>query len=145
MTLKEHAIQEFKAAGWYALDDAMQKMAMANLLELLSVFGKQGHSGSSAPYVLKAFKKLAAYEPLVPLEGTEDEWKDVGYGTYQNKRCGHVFKSADRFEGRAYDTEAVIFYDVLDNGDRSYYTNSGSARPIKFPYMPERIYEESKI
>lgn len=136
MSLVEHARRELQAIG-YSLDgpgkDGPDKWIMENVLELIGAFAEQGHSGSSAPYVASVFHKLANYEPLCPLKGTDDEWNEVGDGMWQNNRCSHVFKGAD---GVAYDIEAIIFKE--SNG--ACYTSSQSRRNINFPYTPERVY-----
>lgn len=133
-----HAEREFLAAGYLPLDQAQEegpdKWVQENVFELLEVFIRQGHSGYSAPYVLDAFKKLALYEPLVPLYGTDDEWNEIGDGVFQNNRCYHVFKDKDRFNGQAYDIEGRIFCEP--NG--SCYTNRDSCVPVTFPYVPKR-------
>ena len=101
----EHAKREFVALG-YDLDDQEEgpnKWIMENVLELLEVFSKQGHSGSSAPFAVGYFEKLALFKPLGPLTGEDDEWTKLDYDDdtrWQNKRASHVFKGAD---GRAYD------------------------------------------
>jgi hypothetical protein len=153
MSYKNHAMREFQAAGW--LDEkgefkcSMQKLVCEQVLHLLEVFSSHGHSGSSAPDAIELFSKLAKFEPVVPIMGTDDEWQEVGEGVYQNKRCGHVFKQADRFNGQAYDIEAVIFWEWFtpkDGGEpfKSYFTSGDSCRPITFPYTPTRVYEERK-
>lgn len=132
-----HAIREFKAAGYIPLDqpqeDGPNKWMQENVIELIRVFSKQGHSGFSAPYCVETFRKLALFEPLVPLQGTEDEWNEVGGGYRQNNRCSHVFKEAD---GRAYDSEGRIFRDP----DGGCYIDHGSRVYITFPYTPTREY-----
>ena len=54
MSLESHALAEFKAAGWMDNNgkyyDEMQESICKNLLELLSMFSAQGHSGFSANY-----------------------------------------------------------------------------------------------
>ena len=64
-----------------------------NVLELLEVFSKQGHSGSSADYVINLFKKLASYEPVALIMCTNDEWNkiDDDMNIYQNNRCNAVY------------------------------------------------------
>lgn len=131
----DHARRELNAIGYKLdgpLEDGPNKWVMENIFELLEVFEKQGHSGSSAPYVAAMFQKLANFEPLGPLKGTDDEWNEVGDGIFQNNRCSHVFKE----HGQAYDIEAIIFKD--SNG--SCYTNRQSRKNISFPYTPERVY-----
>ena len=137
---KTHAMREFRAAGWIdengAYCDEMQEAICNHVLALLKVFGDEGHSGSSAPYAANLFKKLALFEPVVPLSGADDEWNEVGHGVFQNNRCSHVFKSADRFNGQAYDIEARIFREA--NG--ACFTSRDSVVPITFPYTPKREY-----
>lgn len=152
MSYKEHALTEFRAAGWIdengKYDDEMQEAICLHILKLLEVFSEEGHSGSSAPYAINLFSKLANHKPIVPLTGEDWEWIDVSFGPhmkYQNKRCTHVFKGDD---GRAWDGDGVIFYtyytDEDGNQQKSYYTNKDSRVYIEFPYMPSKEYVEVK-
>ena len=131
----EHAKREFVALG-YDLDDKEEgpnKWIMENIFELLEVFGKQGHSGSSALYCISCFKKLALFEPLAPLTGEDVEWNEVDErDTYQNNRCSHVFKNKDG----AYDIDGKIFR--KPNG--CCYTSKDSYVFIDFPYTPKSEY-----
>lgn len=149
--LMNHARDEFRAAGWTdengKFEDKMQESICNHVLDLLRVFDNEGHSGSTAPYAIGVFKKLAMFEPLVPLTGQDWEWVEVGSGVFQNKRCSHVFKQTDRFDGQAYDIEAVVFYDWYTDEEtgekhKSHYTCSDSFRPITFPYTPTKEYKE---
>lgn len=138
--LRLHALRELKAAGYAPIgecEDGPDKWMQESVLELLEVFSKQGHSGFSAPHCIDLFKKLASYEPLVPLSGNDEEWMDVGemsgYPIWQNKRCHHVFKEGD---GKAYDIDGIIFREP--NGCS--YTSKESRVYIDFPYTPTRKY-----
>lgn len=151
MSYKTHALLEFQAAGWCDVDgkfsDDMQELMCNQVLELLDKFAEHGHSGSTAPYAINLFSTLAKFEPVVPLTGEDWEWNEVGDGCYQNKRCSRVFKQADRFDGQAYDLEAVIFWEWWtdpETGEKSktYFTNSDSRKPITFPYTPKSEYKE---
>ena len=137
MTTKEHAMREFKAAGWVnekgEWDCDCQKEICRGLLELLELFGTHGHSGSTAPYAINLFKKLASFEIITPLTGKDDEWNEVADNQWQNIRCSHVFKDAD---GKAYDIEGKIFKEP--NG--SCYTNTDSRVFVEFPYTPKKEY-----
>lgn len=138
--LLSHAKREFRAAGYLPVEqceDDPNKWIQESVLELLAVFSKQGHSGFSAAHCIDMFKKLASYEPLVPLSGDDDEWTDVGemsgFPIWQNNRCHHVFKEGD---GKAYDIDGIIFREP--NG--CCYTSKESRVYIDFPYTPTRKY-----
>ena len=157
--LERHAREEFRAAGWVDENgqyiDEMQEAICRHILELLKVFADEGHSGSTAPYTVRMFEKLALFEPIVPLTGEDWEWNEVGPGVFQNKRCSRVFKQADRFDGQAYDLDGRVFYEWnerdLDPDEKGYpgkhrfkshYTNRESVVPITFPYTPTTEYVE---
>jgi hypothetical protein len=77
-----------------------------------------------------------SFEPITPLTGSDDEWEDCGDGLFQNKRCSHVFKQPDRFDGQAYDSKGRAFR--RKNGGS--YTNRDSKIPVTFPYVPKVEY-----
>lgn len=150
---KSHAMSEFRAAGWVDESgkymDEMQESICLHVLDLLEVFDGEGHSGSSAPYAIELFSKLAKFDPIVPLTGEDWEWSDVsdvvGAETYQNKRCSAVFKSSDRFDGQPYYIDGKVFWEWYKNEEdgkmsKSYFTSRDSAVPIKFPYTPKTEY-----
>lgn len=154
-----HAWTEFRAAGWVDegnnFKDEMQKAICQHVLALLAVFENEGHSGSSAPYAINLFRKLAMFEPLAPLTGEDWEWIRHDYGdvpTYQNKRMGSVFKQADRFDGQAYWLDGRVFWnwykDEDGNMSKTYFTSRGSMVPIKFPWAepehPEYVFSPTE-
>jgi len=147
----DHAKIEFLKLGYKPIDeceDAPDKWIQENVLELLEVFVKQGHSGSSAPYVINLFKKLASQQPVAPIMCTDDEWGDVdaffnGDLTYQNIRCGSVFKNG--INGKPYYLDAIVFID--ENGcsfTGGAYNKTGdritSRQNIKLPFDPKTFY-----
>jgi hypothetical protein len=149
--LVNHAMAEFRAAGWVDEDgnfnDEMQHAICDNVIELLTIFGEQGHSGSSAPYAIELFTNLAKFKPLVPLTGEDWEWNDVseyhpGKPSLQNNRCSHVFKD----ENGAYDINGKVFWEWCqpweEGGEpyKSYYTCRESRVPVTFPYTPKTEY-----
>ena len=149
--IHNHALMEFRAAGWLDDDgkyyDEMQEAICKHVSKLLDVSADEGHSGSSAPYAVNVFKKLAMYLPLVPLTGEDWEWHEASEGVFQNKRCSRVFKQADRFDGQAYDIDGRVFYEWYtekETGDKrkSYYTSRDSMVPVTFPYDPSTEYVE---
>ena len=139
--LVKHAKIEFKALGYEPVtinqgqEEDPNKWIQENVIELLKVFAEQGHSGSSAPYCIRMFEKLANFEPLGPITGEDWEWSEVIEGQmWQNIRCSHVFK--DSKDGPAYDSTGRIFREP--NG--CCYTSSKSRVPVTFPYTPQREY-----
>lgn len=153
-----HAEREFRAAGWVNEDgvwqDEMQKMLCDHVIKLLNVFADEDHSGSSAPYAVNLFSKLAKFEPIAPITGEDWEWNCIrdertdGETVYQNKRCSAVFKQSDRFDGKPYYLDAVVFWSWatdpdIDDGKpiKSYFTSSDSMQPIEFPYTPKTEYK----
>jgi hypothetical protein len=158
---KFHAINEFKACGWtedgVTFKDEMQGAICAHVLDLLDTFASEGHSGSSAPYAINLFKKLAMFEPLAPLTGEDWEWNEIaddrtnGVTVYQNNRLSSVFKQSDRFDGKPYWLDAKVFwswvaYPDVDEGKpyKSYYTSYASSQVIEFPWIkpehPEYVF-----
>lgn len=151
---EKHAWREFRAAGWVdennKFNDEMQEMICQHVLKLLNVFNGEGHSGTSAPYTISVFEKLASFKPIAPLTGEDWEWNDVSeYGgrndgpLYQNKRCGNVFKDANG----AYDSNGIVWYEWYTDEEtgeksKSHFTNSQSRVSITFPYVPKTEYKE---
>ena len=138
--LLKHAERELKFIGYDGKDE-YNNMAKAAIMELLTTFANQGHSGFSANYIVNLFNKLAKYETLSPLTGNDDEWNDVSDMSgdrktlFQNNRDGRVFKNDDG----AFFTEAIIW---TESGESSY-TNKDSNSYIKsFPFTPKTFYVE---
>lgn len=142
-----HAKREFLKLGYKPIeeydDDDPNKWVQENVFELLEVFSKQGHSGSSAPYVVNLFKKLALYEPVSPIMCTDDEWNEVGDNVYQNNRCSAVFKKG--INGKPYYLDAIVWR----NQNGLTYTGTAfnsknekiySRQTIKIPFTPKTFY-----
>jgi len=118
-------------------DDEYQEMMNEDILEIVRIFAKQGHCGSTASYAIPVLNRLLQFKPLSPLTGDDDEWNEVADGVFQNKRCGDVFKNAN---GTAHYNEAKIF---SDDGGETWYTNVNSRVEITFPFTvpdkPEKV------
>jgi hypothetical protein len=134
----KHAERELSLIG-YDGKDAYNNMAKAAIMELLTTFANQGHSGFSANYVSDIFNKLARFETLSPLTGEDNEWNDVSNMSgdrktlFQNNRDSAVFKD----DTGCYHINAVIW--VGETGDT--YTNKKSRGYIKsFPFTPKTFY-----
>jgi hypothetical protein len=128
--LKTHAINEFNYLGWPG-EDEIQKMVCDDVLELLQVFSEQGHSESSALYILNIFDKVARFGLLSPLTGNDDEWMEVSNGVWQNKRCYSVFKTEER---GTYWIDGKVFREP--NGCT--YTSRDSFVDITFPWVQSK-------
>jgi hypothetical protein len=125
--------------------DSMNRMMARDVLDLVRVMASQGHSGSSAPYALALFGKVADWLPLSPLTGDVKEWgpsysngKSKGTRTRQNLRCSRVFCEVDEATGKlvhAYDTEAVVF----EYPDGGRFLSNSSHQPVTFPYTPRTV------
>ena len=123
-------------------NDEMQNMMDENILEIIEVFSKQGHSGFSANYAINMLNRLLRFKPLKPLTGEDDEWRQVGDDWFQNIRYSSVFKEG----GRAYWSGGRVF---SDDGGETYYSNKDSRVDIEFPFhVPEKpeyvILEENQ-
>ena len=148
--LIEHAKREFLKLGYKPIEECENepdKWIQENVLELLEVFSKQGHSGSSAPFAINYFKKLAAFKPLAPIMCTNDEWNDVvSYGsdyTYQNNRCSAVFKEG--IDGIPYYLDAIVWRNqngiTYTGGAKNYKGERiNSRQTIKLPFNPKTFY-----
>ena len=60
------AEEELRYAGYDINDpeDRPNRWLAEGTLELLKVFAEQGHSGSSAPFAVALFEKLAMWKPI---------------------------------------------------------------------------------
>lgn len=134
------AEQELKLAGYDVNDpeDGPNRWLAEGTLELLKVFAEQGHSGSSAPYAVALFEKLAMWKPIAPLTGDDDEWMEAGTGVWQNRRNSGVFKGED---GQAYWIDGRVFWEWVTHPEllngfpfKSYYTSYDSRVHITFPW-----------
>ena len=52
----------------------MQEMINNDIIEIIEVFSKQGHSGFSANYAISILTKLLSGKPISVLTGEYDEW-----------------------------------------------------------------------
>lgn len=129
---QDHLDREWAAMGWPTEGEDAQAWIYQHLKVLLDAFAGEGHSGTSAPYTINLFSKLAKFEPLGPLTGGADEWTEIaeedGKPLYQNKRCSHVFRCG----GQAHDIQGKVFEDP----DGSRFTSRDSRVAVVFPYTP---------
>jgi hypothetical protein len=116
-------------------DGPYDGMIAEAVVDLVKVFAEQGHSGGSASMTLALFKRVAAFQPIGPLTGADDEWGEPleHDGSRQNRRCFTVFKRAD---GTAFDSNGRVFREP----GGSCFVNSQSRVDVTFPYTPKVEY-----
>lgn len=139
MSLMFHAKKELDLIGMKEdSEDEMDTMMRRNILEVVEIFSKQGHSGFSAGEAINILDKLLRFQNLSPLTGEDDEWMDMseycdGEPLWQNIRCYNVFKTPNE----CYDINGRVFVDK----DGYHYTNAIKSRvPVTFPYTPHTEY-----
>lgn len=151
--LKEHAERELDIAGIVESDDDPinakgNSWMRRHILSMVREFESAEHSHGSAQAAIEILSVLLTMRPLTPLNGTEDEWEDLGSMfadglKYRNKRCSRVRKMSD---GRVVDTEGKVFWEWVYNHNnekyQSYYTNKDSWVDVTFPYLPSTEYIE---
>lgn len=130
--LTEFARRELEIAGLFNPDSDYGGHLGEAVLKMVELFAAEDHSGMSANLAISLFEKVARYEPLTALLGSDDEWFEPTPGLFQNVRCSHVFKE----NGQAYDSTGRIFRDP----DGTCCTNRESRVPVTFPYTPKREY-----
>ena len=140
----KYAKSELERIGYKfdGTDDPYNALCSDAILELVSVFSAQGHSGFSASYVANSVNNLFRFKPLSPLTGEDSEWNKFEYPDgkvmFQNRRCFSVFKDAE--SGQAYDSNGRVFRDK----DGSCWTNAESRVDIEFPYVPSTVIVDSE-
>ena len=117
-------------------DGEYATMMKEDVLEVLKVLEKQGHSGTSAMRVIYLIDRLWNWKPLTPLTGEDDEWNEPGPDIFQNKRCSAVFKK--KKDGKAYWIDGIVF---VEPDGHSSFTCSESKVDIEFPFT---VPSESK-
>ncbi len=131
--LVEHAKMELELAGWYDKESDYSGMIPGAVVEIITVFAKQGHTRGSASIVRALTAKLMDFDVLSPLTGEDHEWVDVCESGrvehWQNIRCSRVFKDLDG----AYDVHGRIFR----KPDGSTFVSEKSRVQITFPYVPK--------
>jgi hypothetical protein len=124
-------------------DDEMQKKVNEDILQLVEIFAKQGHSGMSAEYAISILTRLLKFRPIKPLTGEPDEW-GTEVSENQNKRYTALFKQSD---GTVIDVNSLVWTD--DDG-KTWFRRGGTNKfpKVEFPYTPptqptRRIYLSS--
>lgn len=64
---------------------------IAGYLKVIQAFADMGHSGGSAFVAIPTINRLLSFENLAPLTDDPDDWIEVRYGMWQNRRCSRMF------------------------------------------------------
>jgi hypothetical protein len=143
MSLRDYALDELTRIGydpnWVDDDkDAASSWGQGvgdSVMELISVFASQGHSGASAEETLQMFMRVGSFKPLSGITDDEKDWEAVegiDGPMYQNKRSSNIFKD----ESGAYQYDFYIFIDPNGSG----YTTTQSKKYInEWPYFPTNV------
>lgn len=85
--LVKHALKEFQILE-ATIEDPIILPFKEEILALVERFSKSGQSGGSAPYtagaICNAINTLLAFEPICPIQGTEEEWANTWDDVWQN-------------------------------------------------------------
>jgi hypothetical protein len=84
--LVDHAKKELELAGLFDPDSDYDGMLGTAVMELVTQFADQGHSGCSAAMTTDLFSRLASWENLTELTDNPEEWNDVS--EWQNGKPG---------------------------------------------------------
>ena len=125
-------VEELRLAGLLGKNSDYDGEIGKSVIELLRVFGKQGHSGFSAQHTSTIFYNLVNGKILSPLTGEDNEWADVEEGVKQNKRHSAVFKEGNK--------SYYLYGKIYRCKDGSCYTDKTSSIDITFPYTPVSEY-----
>lgn len=89
--LIDHAQYELTRAGMFDADADYSGALAKQVMDLITLFAEQGHSGMSAAMTIRLFTDLASFMPLGPITSDPDEWTEVVDGMWQNKRRSTSF------------------------------------------------------
>jgi len=145
---EDEAKKEFIKDGYKPIEeceDDPDKWIQEGTLKLLKIY----LNGYQDQKVIDYFYKLGKQEPISPIMCTDNEWSDVsdmsdGRVTFQNKRCGAIFKEG--INGKPYYLDAIIFTgqngsSFTGNSVKNYRNESiRSSQNIKLPFEPKSFY-----
>jgi len=126
-------------------DDAIVKKYTNELLNIISKFSEQGHSGASAPMeagvLTKALSKLLAHKPLQPVQDEPQFWNSIDgrSNLFQHNRNSSVFKE----DGIIHHIDGFVWEDIAE--DYSAFTGAvqsiSSKRKVTLPAdIPDPVY-----
>ena len=128
--LVDHANRELDILGYprplvpdadveFDMDTEMRRC----LVELVTVFANQHHSGFSSSYCLSLLNKLLRFEPLSPVTNNPEEWVDQSYHPAHNNKLEILFQNIRHSEAFSHD------------GGKTYYLLSERRKWVKWIYF----------
>lgn len=88
--LVAHAIRELDLIGETSYETPSMRECVLDMVRLMS---EQGHSGSSAAWLVGILEKLMRFQPLTPLTDASEDWIEVGDDLWQCRRDSECFSS----------------------------------------------------
>jgi len=88
----KHAKRELTDAGLFDKTADYGGLIGKEVMEMIHVFDKAGHSGVSANIVADVFHKLATWGILTPLTEENADWQEISDGCKQSCKISSVFK-----------------------------------------------------
>jgi hypothetical protein len=82
--LVSYAARELKAAGLFDSDGDYGGKLGPDILDIIEMFSKQGHSGFSAAMTADIVGKLMRYQPLTPITNNPDDWMKIDPDMWPN-------------------------------------------------------------
>ena len=90
-----HAKSELKRAGYGKGEGGPDDWMYEQVMETVAIFASHGNSDASAPWEINLVKKLCSWDIISPLRFTDNEWRQITDGIYQNIRKSDVFKESN--------------------------------------------------
>lgn len=118
MSTIEHARAELERAGFFDKDSDYDGMLGEAVMDLITVFSEQGHSGYSAMSVINIFSTLAKHKPLSPPTDDPAEWAVVGMGV--NHEVSQNIRESECFS---------------EDGGKTYYRLSEQRKWTRWPIL----------
>lgn len=115
MTLTDHARAELNRAGLFDEDSDYDGMLGQAVMELVTTFAAQGHSGFSAHQTIALFRLVASFEPLTPITSDPSEWMHVASDP---EPCWQNVRRSTSFSRDGGQTWYDIDNPKLNNGDK---------------------------
>lgn len=145
MNLVKHAERELDNIGMVG-SNVEEAIMRKHILKVIEEFNMTGHTKLTRHWYIDIITKLMKGEPLTPLTGEDNEWKQIKTSdgiVYENIRCDHVFKK----DGIAWNQEGIVYwkwYTDIETGCKmkSFHIIPSSMVNVEFPHTPATEYKE---